>query len=248
MSLTPRHLVPLRTVGGILALVGACLGVLAGLAQTLVGPAIPGWSGAKTNTVGLGVLTVALSLVALGCAVALRASHPTPVGRRAAYLAGLVIPAAVCFSTVGRLWWIPGTLLLLAAGGVTIGSDTSGMTAIVRDRWTRVLISVLGSCLLLIAVSAAPVLILLLGVAGGAVLAVAPWLPVRPAWQLALILLATLPFAALTWTSLATPGIALLAVALWFAGRSKPKSGRAPGNKTHARPTAPRVPNTTHRA
>lgn len=210
---------------------GAGLGVLAGLTQTLVGDRIPDWSGAKVNSLGLGVLTVALSLVALGSALTLRTMHPATAGRSAASVAGLVIPAGVCFSTVGRLWWIPGTLLLVGVAAVAAASHLPGMAAAIRARWARVLISVLGVYLLLIAVSAAPLGILVLGIASGAVLTAAPWIALRPAWRLALILLATLPFAALTWTGIATPCIALLAIALWSAGHTRVE----PASTLHAR-------------
>ncbi|MEP7178875.1 MAG: hypothetical protein ABI775_07295 [Pseudonocardiales bacterium] len=232
MSTAPRRRPRLLTLGAELALLGGGLGVLAGLTQTLAGSHIPDWSGNKSNSVGLGLLTVALSLVAVGCALTLRATHPATAGRSAAGLTGLVIPAAVCFSTAGRLWWIPGTLLLLAAASIAAASDLRGMAVTIRAHWARILISVLGAYLLLIAVSAAPLGMLVLGMASGAVLAGAAWVPLHPVARLALIVLATVPFAVLTWTSLATPLIALLAVALWFTGRSSVEL--AP-----RRPTAP---------
>lgn len=163
MSTTARH--SRRTVGCAMAFAGGGLGVLAGIIQTLVGPRIPNWNGAKTDSVGLGLLTVALSLVALGSATVLRTLHPTAAGQSAACLAGLAIPAAVCFSTVGRLWWFPGSFLLLATAVIATASDAPGMVAVVRADWVRILVSVLGAYLLLIAVSTAPALLLLLGVA-----------------------------------------------------------------------------------
>jgi hypothetical protein len=88
------------------------LGVCAGLAQLFLGSSIPQWTGDKMDPAGLGLTTIVLSLVA---AVALwQLRRPLPVWARVACVLVSVACAAVCFSTVGRLWYVPGPLLLLA--------------------------------------------------------------------------------------------------------------------------------------
>ena len=82
------------------------------MAQLLVGDAIPAWSGNKADTAGLGLATIALSAVAGVCLWQSR--RPLPRwGRLLAGGAG-VAAVVVCFTTVGRLWYVPGPVLLVA--------------------------------------------------------------------------------------------------------------------------------------
>jgi hypothetical protein len=95
-----------------LAGAGVLLGICAGLVQLLLGSSIPEWTGNKMDPTGLGLTTIVLSLVA---AVALwQLRRPLPTWARAACVLAGVACAAVCFSTVGRLWYVPGPLLLAA--------------------------------------------------------------------------------------------------------------------------------------
>jgi hypothetical protein len=86
--------------------------VLAGCIQAVFGDDIPEWTGNKLHPVQLGIVTIALSLVSLLCVNHLdrRRDGLTP-GR---VLAGLLIlaTAGICFTTVGRLWYLPGPLLV----------------------------------------------------------------------------------------------------------------------------------------
>ncbi len=92
---------------------GVTLGVAAGVIQLLAGSAIPEWSGNKLDTTGLGITTITLSLVA---GVALwHLGRPLPRWERWAALLLVLACAGVCFTTVGRLWYVPGTLLIAAA-------------------------------------------------------------------------------------------------------------------------------------
>ncbi|MEI6448805.1 MAG: hypothetical protein WCP98_02500 [Actinomycetes bacterium] len=103
-----------RVTRGMVAVAGAgvLLGLCAGLAQLFVGSSIPEWTGNKMDPAGLGLTTIVLSLVA---AVALwQLRRPVLVWARVTWVLVSVACAAVCFSTVGRLWYVPGTLLLVA--------------------------------------------------------------------------------------------------------------------------------------
>lgn len=99
-----------------LGFAGGILGVIAGLIQATVGTRIPDWTGAKDDTVALGVLTVVMSSIAVVAASWLRSPTALTVGRRVAVVVAFVVPAVLGFTTVGRLWYLPGLMLLVACG------------------------------------------------------------------------------------------------------------------------------------
>ena len=104
---------PAPRAGAGIGLAGVALGVAAGLTQLVAGSAIPAWSGNKLDTTGLGITTILLSLVAGVGRWQLR--RDLLRWERIAVLLLVIACAAVCFTTVGRLWWIPGPLLIAAA-------------------------------------------------------------------------------------------------------------------------------------
>ena len=87
-------------IGGRLAVVGACLGVLAGVLEVTLGPSIRASVGDKLDTTRLGWMTIVLSSVALVTA----ATWTRRPGHRVAVAAGLLVPGLICFTTVGVLW------------------------------------------------------------------------------------------------------------------------------------------------
>jgi hypothetical protein len=103
-----------RTLRGAptVATAGVLLGVCAGLLQLFLGSTIPEWTGNKMDPAGLGLTTIVLSLVAGAALWQLR--RPLPRWARVACAVVGVACAGVCFSTVGRLWYLPGTLLIAA--------------------------------------------------------------------------------------------------------------------------------------
>ena len=102
-------------LGWRLGLAGAILGVVAGVVQWAFGHQIPDWTGDKLHPVQLGIITIALSLIALSSVgYAIRRADAPPRLRTLSAL-GMLVPAAICFTTVGRLWYVPGLLLILAA-------------------------------------------------------------------------------------------------------------------------------------
>jgi len=211
-----------------LGLVGGALGVVAGLVQAVAGRELGSWAGDKADPVPLGLLTVALSAVAVAAGLVLYAGSVTTGGRRAALVAGLAVPGLMCLSTVGRLWWIPGALLLLAAGTVVAAAPTAVARA-VADAWLGVLTTVLGACFVVVAATARPVL-LVFGAASGLAVAAAPWLGhrLRPVALLVLVL-GAVPFAAITWWTLLTLVIAVLALVAGLAAiRDRHRHSPAP--------------------
>ncbi len=214
-----------QRVAGWLGLVGGGLGVVAGLIQATVGDRIPSWSGSKANPVALGLLTITLSLVALLSAVVLRRYPGLPPARRIAAVVGLLVPAALCFSTVGRLWYLPGLVLLAAAVYATLAGDLAHTRDLVTTQWLHVLVSLLGALELLMAVSSGPVLTIAVGVVGGLALVAAPWIWAT-AVRIALLLIGTLPFAVITWWSVASPLLAITALGIGFTMRATPRPAR----------------------
>lgn len=104
-----------RRIGLSLGTAGAALGVIAGVVQWTAGSEIPDWTGNKLHPVQLGIVTILLSLLALASVnFAARNPDATPWQNGLAWL-GILVPAGICFTTVGRLWFLPGPLLIVAA-------------------------------------------------------------------------------------------------------------------------------------
>ena len=188
------------------------LGIAAGVVQATVGSRIPAWSGAKAEPVALGALTVLLSTVAAVGAVLLRRPRVSGVGL-VAPVALVVLPAAVCFTTVGRLWLVPGSLLL---AGIIVGvDDWTALAYALRRNWSRLLLGALGCCQLLMAVRARPT-VAAVGLASGVALIAAAC--VRPRrGTIALVVIGTVPFAVVAWTALVPLLVVVVAVPLAVA-------------------------------
>ena len=222
----------LSSVAGRLAAIGGLAGIAAGVAQATVGSRIPDWSGNKAHPVALGLLTIALSAGVLVAARAVRAATVARDEVLSAITLWLVVVAAVCSTTVGRLWAIPAALLLVAAG-LTLGAcGWQRFRSVVATYWLPGLLGALGALELLMAVSAAPVTTVAAGIlAGGALIAAA--VLGRPDRQVmvGVLVAATMPFAALTWWTLVTPLLTVVALVIGLAaGRSstRPVGGDAP--------------------
>lgn len=114
-----------RTLG----LIGIGLGVAAGLVQLLAGSTIPQWSGNKTDNAALGLTTVILSLVAAAGLWQLR--HNPARWQRIGALLLVIACAGVCFTTVGRLWYLPGPVIITAAM-LTFAATPSPVTTAAR--------------------------------------------------------------------------------------------------------------------
>lgn len=98
-----------------LGVIGGVLGALAGLIELTVGALIRPWIGNKENPAVLGVVTLLLSGMAFGAMISARnLEAPTNDSKLAIFL-GIFLPAMICFTTVGRLWYLPGPLLTVTA-------------------------------------------------------------------------------------------------------------------------------------
>lgn len=195
-------------------LLGGALGVAAGIVQAAAGTQLGAWAGSKADPVPLGLLTIGLSGLALTAAlVRLRAGRSPSAGVRATAAGAELVAGVVGFSTVGRLWWLPGALLL-ASAAAEISASPVGVARVVRHAWPAILTGILGVCLMLVAATADSLLLLWLGLFGGLAVAVAPWVAARSVpFAVGALLLGALPFAALTWWTAVTPLTAALALA-----------------------------------
>jgi hypothetical protein len=92
----------------------------------------------------------------------------------------------------------------------TIGHQT---LVVVGSIWPHLLVSLLGAFEILMAVSAGGPVTIAVGVIGGAALLAAPW-PRQLTLRLALLVIGTVPFAVLTWWSVASLVLAVLALTI----------------------------------
>lgn len=204
------------TVARRASLAGALLGVVAGLVELTTGPSIRSWVGDKQDTTRLGITTTLLALIALTAALYLRRALTSP-GQRLAIAAGLLVPGLIGFTTVGRLWLVPGPLLVTA--GVLVASslrtEITEVRHVLAENWGLILTGVLAVEYIALGATALG-RAGALGILGGAAILVLLASPSRIGARGALLCLiaATLPFAALTWWSIATPIIALLLLAI----------------------------------
>jgi hypothetical protein len=94
---------------------GAALGMLVGLIELGFGAQIRTWIGNKENPAILGVVTFLLSGMALKAVLEFRKRDMQTNDRKLALFIGVLLPAAICFTTVGRLWYLPGSLLMVTS-------------------------------------------------------------------------------------------------------------------------------------
>ena len=226
-------------LAGRLALLGASLGVVAGLIELILGPSLRDWVGDKQDTTRLGLTTVLLSAVALGAAIALRRPGEGLARRRVVIALAIAIPAPVCFTTVGRLWYLPGILLLAAGGLVAAGTRPHDIAAAFDQwHWRAGLVALCGAYYAVLGATALGVAGLL-GVLGGALIWAAIFTARRsPDLAQALLLAGALPFAAATWWSVVTPVVAVLAIVIGhgLSRASGPGPGRVRSCRLEANP------------
>src|SRR5689334_8707024 len=102
-----------RRTARLLLIAGAAGTIAAGIVQAALGAHLSPWTGDKADPGRLGALTVVLGGAALVATPWLTAAARRGAGRVAAGTV-VALAAVIGFTTVGRLWYLPGPLL--AAG------------------------------------------------------------------------------------------------------------------------------------
>ena len=215
----------LPRVGAYLAVAGASLGIVAGLVELAVGPDIRSWVGNKLDTTRLGLATITLSAIALLAAITWLRRRATSPGARLLIVIGLIVPGLVCFTTVGRAWYPPGALLVVAAAMAAsdLLEDAHAVLEATRRRWLAALTVVLGAFYIFLGATALGVPGMV-GVVGGiTILTVVATSSHFPRVAPVVLAAAVLPFAVLTWWSIVTPLLAALILGIgWLALRKQP--------------------------
>lgn len=203
-------------MGAYLATMGASLGIVAGLAELALGPHIRSWVGSKQDTTRVGLATITLSAIALVAAVTWLQRRETSSGTRLLIVVGLILPGVICFTTVGRAWYVPGGLLVVAAATAAseLREHAREVVETISRCWLATLTVVLGAFYIFLGATALGVGGML-GIGGGITILAIVALPTRIPTRVASLVLvaAALPFAVLTWWSIVTPLLAVLVVA-----------------------------------
>lgn len=197
-----------------LAMIGGCLGVVAGVIQATVGSRLPDWTGNKDNPVALGLLTMALGITVVVAARFLTSHPPRRPEPLTAIALWFIVVALLGTTTVGRLAVVPAALILTAAGATIAGLGWHTFATVVRTHWLRGLLGLLGGFELLMAVSAAPVLMVVAGLVAGAALVAAAIIGPEGRKVGLLLVAASVPFAALTWWTIVTPVVTVTALVI----------------------------------
>lgn len=98
-----------------LGFIGSLAGSLAGLVELSVGIHILAWIGNKESPVVLGIITLLLSGLAFISVLSSRKLVNASNNRKLSIFLGVLLPSIICFTTVGRLWYLPGPILLLTS-------------------------------------------------------------------------------------------------------------------------------------
>lgn len=221
-----------RQLTAIAARAGATLGLAAGAIELTAGPQIRALVGGKTDPTRLGVVTLTLALIALVAALHVSREGRPSSGATVALAAALGIPGLIGFTTVGTLWMVPGPLLLAATAGVlcTSGRSTGQLVVALEDHAGVILAGTMALLYVLLGLTAIHHAGIA-GIVGGVIVLILIARPRRwrPATAVALVGLAVLPFAALTWWSLVVLVIGVALFGMTFAvlrSRSAPTRPR----------------------
>jgi hypothetical protein len=225
-------------IATILGLTGGALGVVAGIVELTVGPSVRSWVGDKHDTTRLGLATIGLSIIALTAAMTLVRRRQMAATSLVAVALCLLVPGLLCFTTVGRLWYVPG-LLLVSSAALTLAGARDGAKAVLAAAgrtWTAILTGTLAVTYIALGLTAQG-LPGAVGIVGGLVtiglVAIRGRIP-RPLAP-HVLLLAVAPFALSTWWSLVAPLIAVLIVVIGAFALAPVSPGRMPPISTLCR-------------
>lgn len=95
------------------------LGIMLGSAESVFGDRILTFIGNKNSYVLLGFITMILNSVILITVLYTKTHTSLNNDQKLGVILGIILPAGICFTTIGMLWYIPGTLLILSALGLS---------------------------------------------------------------------------------------------------------------------------------
>jgi hypothetical protein len=97
-----------------LGVLGSSIGVVVGMIELSIGTQIRSWIGNKEKPFVLGMITIILSSMALLTFILYQKRDPQDNDRKLVIFLGVLLPTVICFTTVGKLWYLPGCLLVVA--------------------------------------------------------------------------------------------------------------------------------------
>jgi hypothetical protein len=169
------------------------------------------------------VATITLSAIALFAGLTWLRRRDASPATRLLIVVGLIVPGVICFTTVGRAWYLPGGLLVVAAAMAAseLREDAREVLDTISRWWLAALTVVLGAFFIFLGVTALGVPGVLGIVGGVTILTVVATSSRIPSGVASLILVAAaLPFAVVTWWSIVTPLLAIATIAIgWRALR-----------------------------
>jgi len=95
------------------------LGIVLGLVESVFGNQILIFIGNKSSYVVLGFITMILSSMILITVLYAKTHSSLNNDQKVGVIFGIILPTGICFTTIGMLWYFPGTLLILSALGLS---------------------------------------------------------------------------------------------------------------------------------
>ena len=136
---------------------GAVLGILAGVVELSIGTQIRPWIGDKENPVVLGIVTLLLNVMAFVAVLIASKKDALTNDSKLGIFLGVLLPTAICFTTVGRLWYLPGILLIVSVLLLTyeFWMNPQARDVPVSSERTSKMIGAIGSLVILLSIGLA---------------------------------------------------------------------------------------------
>jgi len=101
-----------------IAITGSILGICSGTIELIIGKHILPWIGNKESPMVLGVITILLSCMILTSIILTIKIENKSNDQKIGLFLMCFIPTLICFTTVGRLWYLPGGMLIISCANI----------------------------------------------------------------------------------------------------------------------------------